>query len=243
MALALAITDAADGTGGTATVSGSGGAAISLYSAPFTGAMGSLSWTLRGARTGDGTLAIASPSPVALGFYLWRADALLLGTTSVALAYQNLTDATLALASQVREAVATRIRSLGLSGLDSVNVRKKWTPRKLPAQSGRAVFVCPGEGESFPEVMTGTDDVDLPVTVGIVCPIGDDETADLERIELWRQKIIRSLINQRLDGVPQVIKAVPSSARIFDQGAFTQAKQAVGTLGFRFRVRLTRGLT
>lgn len=244
MALALTIADAGDGTGGTATVAGTGGAAsVSLYRAAFTGEMGAQSWTLAGTRTGDGTIALASPSPVPLGFWLWRADSVLAGVTSVASAYQNLTDATKAFQAQVLDAVAVRIRSLGLAGLDSVNVRRKWTPRKVPAQSGSAVFVCPGEGEGFPEVMTGTDDTDLPVAVHIITPIGDDETADLDRVSLWRQKILRAVANQRLDGVPQVLKAVPYTARIFDQAAFTQAKHAVGSIGFRFRLRWTRGLS
>lgn len=63
----LAVADAGDGTGGTATVSGAtAGTTNTLYSQ----LVGSSTWVARGSRTGDGTIAI-SPNP-GVGFYWWK---------------------------------------------------------------------------------------------------------------------------------------------------------------------------
>lgn len=242
--MGLVITDSGDGTGGSAAVSGTNvAAANTLYSAAFTGEMGAQSWTLVGTRTGDGSIAIASPSPVPLGFYLWRLDSVFGGATTVFSSYQNLSDATAAFHKRILDAVAVRINSLGLAGLASADVREKWLPRVLPRAARPTVLVCPGDGESFPGVLTGKDDVGLPVTVGIVYPTGDDEAAGIAEVALWRQKILRALEYQRLSGVPEVLNAIPERARIIDQGAFVQNKQAVGSIGVRFVLRWTRGLT
>lgn len=55
----IAIVDKGDGTGAVATISGTGGAAVSVYIAPVVAAPANLSFTLAGSRTGDGTVPLA----------------------------------------------------------------------------------------------------------------------------------------------------------------------------------------
>lgn len=54
MALTLTIVDQADGTGATATIAGSGGLAMTVYTQTFSGDLGAGVWTVSGTRTGDG---------------------------------------------------------------------------------------------------------------------------------------------------------------------------------------------
>lgn len=243
--MGLTVTDTGDGTGGTATVSGTNPAATNtLYRASFDGQMGAHTWASTGSRTGDGTIAIASPSPVPLGFYLWRLDSLLAGVTTVYTAYQNLTTPEQSLLYQILIAVGIRVRSLGLSGLASADVLERWIPRVRPdQQTPPKVIVCPWEKETFPGVLTGRDDVGIPVMVAITSPGNDDETRDLNKLTLWRQRIERSLSFQRLPGVDRVINCLPEPGQIIGLEAFLRANLIFSALAFRFITRLPRGLT
>ncbi len=244
MPLALAIADSADGTGGVATVSGTGGAStVTLYKAAFTGAMGALTWASAGTRTGDGTITLASPSPIALGFYQWTVTSLLSGTTTFASVYQNLTDATTAVLRRVLAAVATRIKSLDLAGVSDTLVMEQWMPQVIKGQTEPVVYICPGQRESFPGTLTGRDDVGLPVMVTFVWPANGDTTALLAAATLWRDRVLKAFRFQRLPGVDEVINCLPEPGAIFDEGRFTRANQGVSALGLRFISREARGLT
>lgn len=73
MSLALTLTDNLDGTA-TATISGSAGGVVNLYSQPP-----GEDWTSRGTRVGDGTI---GPVAMANGTYWWKATATTTGTGS-----------------------------------------------------------------------------------------------------------------------------------------------------------------
>lgn len=62
----LSVSDNADGTGGVATISGSQGGTVTVYSLSQFGT----TWTSRGTRTGDGTVTLA----LADGWYWWYAE-------------------------------------------------------------------------------------------------------------------------------------------------------------------------
>jgi hypothetical protein len=69
MTLALTITDNGDGTGGVATLSGTGGVSTTVWAALWTGVMGATpAFTSVGTRVGDGTINLTQQ-----GFYVWVA--------------------------------------------------------------------------------------------------------------------------------------------------------------------------
>ncbi len=234
MTITLAITDAADGTGGTATVAGSNGASSNtLYKATWTGATGALVWTLVGSRTGDGTIAIASTA----GYFLFRLSNLLVGVTTLCETYQPLTDAT-AQAMLYRAMVAAKTRVDGLALGVTASVR--WMPRKKIAE-GTIIAVCPVNSESFPGYLTSTDDIGLPFAVVILDPSNQDPTINLNRNLLWREKILSAIRYQRLAGVAEGYICNPEPAMIVHPGMFDAENLTFSPLFFRLITRTVRG--
>ena len=196
MALALTITDARDGTGGTATISGSdAGTTNRLYAASFAGGpIGSPTWTLVGSRTGDGTITVASPGTLALGFYLWHLTGTVSGAAAFASYYRNLTDADAqSVEDRTLDAIVQQIQSLALQDVQSVKVVKRWFPRYLKEVDDPlpAVLVVPVNAENFPGVLANTDDVGYPNAICIVDAQNQDYTTNIGRNTLWWQRISR----------------------------------------------------
>ena len=237
MPVTLAIADNADGTGGTATVAGSNVASTNtLYKATWNGQTGALTWTSVGSRTGDGTIAITSGT----GFFLFRLDSLLSGTTTVVAVYQPLTDVTTqAMLYRALAAIKTRIDGLSLSGSPTVSIR--WLPRAKPGDTFPMIHITPVGGESFPGVLTATDDIGLPVAVTIVDNQNQDPTANLNRNALWREKILSALRFQRLAGVAEGYILNPDPGMIVNPGMFDSQNLFFSPLFFRLLTRTTRG--
>lgn len=167
MALTLAVSDNADGTGGVATITGASNKPLTLYRSAFTGTMGSYTWTTSGTRQGNGTITLSSPGTIALGYYLWLA--LVPADDEVASAYQNLSDAaTQSVLDRILDAVKTRIVSLSLSGIASTSVLRQWQPRVWDGvDAGPAVRIAPGsevvpEGGEYPYAGMGPDWIHAP---------------------------------------------------------------------------------
>lgn len=242
MAATLTITDALDGTGGTATVSGSAvGSSNTLYRTPWTGAAGAQSWTASGSRTGDGTITLSSPT-VPLGHYLWRLDSLLSGVTEVATYYGALSDATEeSLHNRILDAVKTLIDELTLPM--SCTILKRWVPVAVPDVDDSnlpMVAVSPFGMESNEPMMSSTDDIVLPVTVVLIAKQNQDNTANLNRNLLWRWKIRRKLENRSLAGIPEVLKVGQPSGPVFDLGQWRK-QFFFSPLLFPVSTRTTRG--
>src|SRR6185312_7337598 len=107
MPLALSISDNQDGTGGVSSITGTGGATVSLYYVPATGQLSVPSFVLAGTRTGDGTLTV---NPGA-GYYWWFAQT---GSTLSNFVYQNLSDDSQSVHYRCLLAVQARIQGLNL---------------------------------------------------------------------------------------------------------------------------------
>jgi len=244
MPLSLIVSDNADGSGGVATITGSdSGSTNRLFYAPFTGAIGLLTWTLAGSRTGDGTIGIPSPGTVPLGYYAWQLNAAVGGSPAFASYYRALTNAgAQSVMDRVLTAVVQQLQTLNLSGIQSVNIVRKWLRRKLEtANQVPQIQVVPVDGENFPGTLTGLDDVGYPVAIIAVDKQNQDYTANLARNLLWRQRILRAFRFQPLSGVGEIINCLPDRQVIVDKAAF-DANLFVSLATFRFISREPRGV-
>lgn len=201
MPITLAVTDNGDGTGGVATVSGSTALSTNtLYSAPYSGVIGNLSWTSRGTRTGDGTIAVNPGS----GLYFWYVENDAPALSNVT--YQPLTDQTESVHYRSMLAIQQRIQGLGLAGISSSQIVVKWLPRQWEqVDTLPNIVIAPIGKEGQPGVLNNKDDIEYPCVVAIVDKLNQDYTANLARNTRWRERIFRALRHQRLNGVTEVI--------------------------------------
>jgi hypothetical protein len=225
MPLSLVIADNADGSGGAATIAGSDiGSANSLFCAGFGGATGPLSWIAAGARTGDGAIAVASPGSVPLGYYMWHAMGTVGGTAAFASYFRALTDASAqSVMDRVLTAVVQQIQALNLSGIQSINIVRKWLRRKLETAG------------QVPQIQV------VPVAIIAIDKQNQDYTANQTRNLLWRQQLLRAFRFQRLSGVDEIINCVPGQQSIVDKAAF-DANLFVTLVTLRFISREPRGV-
>jgi hypothetical protein len=197
----LAVADDADGTGGTATLTGGdSGATNTIYVQAVNGSLGTSSWTSKGSRTGAGTVSISA----AVGFYWVKCESSLDGETVVSnLVYIAFTSGDDAVLEQCLEAVKARIQGLSLSGIvnSSVVIHKSPTDRNVTKP---AVVIGPGGAETVEFGPTNSrDDVGYPIFVAILAADNQNQTSDRGTYLLWREKIRRAFHNQRLPGVSQ----------------------------------------
>lgn len=238
----LEITDNEDGTG-TATITGSTGT-NTLYKATWDGVMSSeISWTSVGSRSGDGTIALSG-----VGFFLWIVGNSEDGFTSII--YQNITNlsgGTVSVVKQLMESVQTGIVSLNLSGISSVNVIERWLPRVLKdveAASLPKVIICPWDRESFPGILTGKDDIGIPIIVVFVASQNQDNSANIDRNSQWRWATISYFRFQAPAGVSTsygVYNCVPEVDVQVDSSWFLKGLY-VSAFALRFITRTPRGL-
>jgi hypothetical protein len=247
MAVTLAITDNADGTGGVATISGANPAAtITVYSQTVSGELGTATWTARGSRVGNGTIALA-PAP-GIGYYWWRAVEDLAGVLAASnFVYQNITDGDQSLHYRCLLAVQARIQSLNLAGVAgaSVVIREAPTDRGMGdggAVAMPAILVTPVAVEQLVIATSARDDVGFPIFVGIVDISNQELAIDLATRLKWREQIIRAFSNQRLTGVAEVHQVTVEPGSILQPGAYQQNLFASALVVF-CQARLTRGLT
>ena len=196
MPLTVAVTDNEDGTGATATVAGTGGAAVQVRTSRVRGDV----WPPPGwsdpplARTGDGTVAL-SLTP---GSYFAYATT---STDTSPPAFFGVTDpAGLAVATLCRDAVAARLALVNLPGCRKVHqeVWREAANKDFPC----VVLDLEGLGEREDAGLDGLDHIAHPVRVSI-CDQFDfrDKKKVRERYEPWRQRISDAFRWQRLEAV------------------------------------------
>lgn len=236
----LAVADAADGTGGVATLTGGdAGATNSVYSQAVDGEIGTGTWTLAGSRTGPGNVTIASDT----GFFWIKCESTKAAETVVSnLAYIRFSDGDDAVMEQCLVAVQARIQGLSLDGIasTSVKVQKVAEDRNVTLP---AVLVAPLGGETVgPNLGSNRrDDVGYPVFVGIVAAENWNQTANRARNLLWRQRIRRAFSEQRLPGVDVVFACHVETRDIVAPDWFA-AMRLVSALVIRCMAREPRGL-
>jgi hypothetical protein len=242
MALTLQITDAQDGTGGTATIAGSDvGTTNTLYRASFSGVAGPLTWAMVGSRTGDGTITIAQ----ATGYYLWHLTGTVSAATAFAGYFRPLTDLDEQSENeQILDAVVQKIRTLNLEDVDSASVDFKWMPRKVDSSVDPLpqVQVIPINGETFPGTLTGRDDVGYPVMVVLIDSQDKDFKKNKRRNLMWRSLILKAFRFQHLTGPTEAYNCIPEQQTIIDPANFKDGNLFVSFIALRFISRERRGV-
>lgn len=206
--------DNADGTGATATISGSTtGSTNTVYVAPWTGAIDDLVWTSKAVRTGDGSVSLSLSD----GFYVARCESVKSGLPAAFgnnPVFQTTGGGTYSSVHKaLAEAVKTKIISLLGSAIvgpvsDSVRVRKMpWTndfSSISPTPSDKshaypAIIVCYYDREEIPP-SGGTnvrDRIGYPISVAFARPTNAPGTISVEDGDdtflRWREAVERNL--------------------------------------------------
>jgi hypothetical protein len=235
MTLFLAISDNGNGTGGVATVTGTGGASVTVYSAAFAGVMGSLPLVAQGIGTGDGSLAV-NPGT---GYYLWLAQT---ATLTSNLVYQNLSDLVQAVNYRCMTGTLAQLQALALSGIAGGDIQTMWMRDYASWRSNYpGIAISPMGREEQPGILTGMDDITYPVEVAILDNGIDQPSLDIATRELWRQKIFRTFRHQRLPGVPEIITTDVTPDWVVRPEQGQRIGPFTSGLLLRFRSREVRG--
>ena len=242
MSLALGLVDNSDGTGGVASVTGSdGGSSNTLYSAPFAGGTGPLTWTSRGSRTGDGTIAI-SESITTAKYYQWMVTGTVSSAPAFASYFRALTNAAYqAVSDRCGQAIAQGVATLNLTDIQAVNINRKWLPKKLEGLDPTPqVQVVPVGGEGFPGTLTGQDDITYDHVVLFIDNQAKDFVKNMSRNLLWREQVLSHFRFQRLAGVNESVIVEPGQQTIINAEAFA-AGYFLSICGLKCRNRQSRG--
>jgi hypothetical protein len=240
----LTLTDHADGSGATATITGSApGSSNTVYVQSFSGDLGGGGWNVGGTRSGDGEVELA----LAVGHYFaCCVSALGQAQVTSAVSYFLVTDGQESIHTRCLLAAQARIRLLGLEGVanDSVVIEKVAAGRNLGAQVALPAVVLSPHRAAMPAA-AGTnslDDVHYDALVAIFDRDNQEPTlaANLDRHLLRRQQIARAFRNQRLAGVPEVINAEVEPAEGLLDEAWKRELMASAVL-LRFTSRESRG--
>jgi len=254
--LVLTVTDTGAGAVNWAVTGAGAGGSVALLRAPWAAAAGGrLAWAEVATATADGAgEAAAAGLSTTPGFYVWAAARMASGTACDRLSgavFRPVVDAADPIHYRVLQACKTLIQSLNLSGVGGgVHVAVRWFPRYAPGTDSAAeggigpglpmVQIAPWPRETPLGLLTGTDDVGYPVLVAFYGAAEPTQDNDLSRNLKWRRQVAALFRNQRLAGVPEVVVAewAPDLIVVPEQmGAYL-----LGSMGFRFRSRESRGL-
>lgn len=213
------VVDNGDGTGATATIGGTSGAANAVLVASWSGT-DSTGWLSKGSRTGDGTLTLDLDP----GYY-WAQ--LLCDGVPRGLAYFRVSDSEYSIHYVAALAAQAAIRSLALADVDSDNVLVQKVPWDRPANDNYPKIIISTIGTETMRKGAGTnvrDDVGYPLMISII----DKDKQTLEdnhsRNLLWRQRIAQGVRNQTLGSIPEIYDCTLEPRAIVDPGWFQQNK-------------------
>jgi hypothetical protein len=239
----LAVADAATGGAFTATLAGgAAGAANTLYRSQMSGAVGVMTQTAAGTRTGDGTIT----GTAAVGFYVWQVQSVL-GAEQAWSApyYQRVSDSADSLHEQLQQAALARIRALALPGGYGANVRRMKLPtgRRLGNLSLPATLLLTvGQTEEYPETgTTAHDDTVLPLYVAFLSGDLDTDTPD-STVTLCRQLVRRAFRCQRLLGDGRQYSASFAPDAVIEVSDAEGKSLQVSALTLRLLCREPRGI-
>jgi hypothetical protein len=229
----LSITDNADGTGATATIAGSGGAANTIFVLTVDGTVETGTWAPTGSLVGDGTVSLPLPKGYYFGYAL-SAPATLSGV-----AYFGVTAGSDSVAARCFAAVATRLQLLALPCTANV-YDSLYADNKAALQYPCVVLTTDGARDTDEAATNGRDDIGHGVRVLIkdVCFRFDEARRDTYRS--WRQAILRAFLNQRLPGVPESVRCKVELGSV--AAVATDRPQVVTELTIRCVTREPRGL-
>jgi len=239
MTLALSIVDNADGTGAVATVSGSDAGSTNTV---YTVAAGGTLWTSRGSRTGDGTVALS----LSTGYHFaYCYGSLVSGSPALTPPTQRfaVTSGTQSVQERILLAVEADIRAIApasLPGLPAAYVRAQMAPNEVPIGLP-GVLITPQATDPNVGTLNNRDDFQKPAVVMIVDRNPKEYVARMGTYLLWRERIVRYFISQRLAGVPEVYSCRFEPAPIFDP-KLPAYEFLVSAFTLRFLTREVRGV-
>ena len=246
MALTLALSDNANGTGFTAAVAGSSGATVSVWYTPADRPWPGDAWILAGTRVGDGAFAGA----VDPRFYFVYASAggtcsppervaVTTGFDEVATLMQNSIVATIRLLAlpSISDYLAAPRRASGGAGFVGIGaqafVQQDWTERKYPCFS----VALDNQTEAQENGSNGADDIVYPFSVMLydtaVKPTKQDHRA---WIQWCRAKVFKAFRNQHLAGVTSSVVTRVEPKQIV-QRQFEDGSRPMNLYGGGFVVR------
>jgi hypothetical protein len=248
MALSLTITDNGNGTGGVATITGSDPTSTNTVFAQSADAnIATPNFASQGARTGDGTIALAT----AAGIYWFYCLATVGGVLTVSqVLVRGITTGQDALEEQIIKAVVSRLQVMNFQGTAASAggiAPSSIYDQVVPIDKG---FVLPalavtleGTKETIVAATNQRDDYGWLVNVAILddsAVLAGDYKSARGKYLRWRQQISRAFMSQRLAGVPDVFNCKVEPAVVVNP-KFPQAKYFVSGLGLRFFAREGRG--
>lgn len=234
MAATLTIVDLTNGTGATATLAGTLGAAVSLYVAQVSGLAGALPFALAGTRVGDGSLVLAPQG----GFGLYFGYALV-GGVPTNLVYFAVTSGAQAVATRVRRSVVNTIKLLPLPF--AKNVYEQILPDETNIRFPCAICTVDGVSETEEQVFSVNDDIGRPVKILIADRATKMDHARLPDYELWRQAVDRCFRNQQLAGVVESVRCKIEPYTVIDP-TLREYQHMVTALTVRAICREPRGV-
>ena len=234
----LSVADNQDGSGITATISGSSGGSVSFFYQLVTDD----SWTEGGSRTGNGNIAVELTD----GFYWGYA---LDGSTLSNVVYFSSTTADDSVHYRCLLAAQARIQSLNIFDVDSVRVRKLPLDRGFKPDNKDfelpAVILSPMGQETMGPATNLRDDVAYPVVITLIFKHNVGRHQELEQdIEPFlkvRERLARAFRSQRLNGVPEIYMTNVEANSIYSPEAFSFGVWA-GFMTLKFVSREVRGL-
>lgn len=125
--------------------------------------------------------------------------------------------------SRILSKVLSQVIGLGLMGIDTANISIQKTPFTRDwtnPGSGKTypgIIICPWGSETMnpTQGVNRRDDVEYPVLISIFTNDNEDLVNNIDRYLLWREKIARHFRNQKLSGIPEIIKTIPRPLPVY----------------------------
>lgn len=240
MPLVLTIADHGDGTGVTASVSGSAAGSTNQFNyllAPQT-TFAPPQWQSAGSIVGDGSFSIAL-NPNYAWFYVQNTNGSIVSVSNIV--YSQISWNTDSVLYRCLTAVQAQLQTVAFSGLPPSSIQVRYLPRALEEiDTWPLLCIAPIGQEVNPPYLTGLDEVDEPFTVALIVPQNANYNANLRQNSKWREQVNRRLRNQRLPGIPEMLWTEQLPSSIFDLSAFNHL-WFLGLSLFRCKTRQTRG--
>lgn len=233
MAVTLSIADNTDGTGATATISGSSGGSVTVWIGRVTGELGTVVFSSAGSRTGNGTLAIATTTKAR--YFGYAVD----GTDRSNLVYFAVTETADAVATRLMEAIRDTLSLLAIPPV--ANIYEQMFADESNIKYPCTILSVEGLSESITTKLNSHDDYGRPVKVMFADRADRWDHTKLAQYESWRQAGIRCFVSQQLAGVPEVVSCVVEPYVIVDPNA-RQYQHMVAGFAVRATTREPRGI-
>jgi hypothetical protein len=199
---ALAIADDLDGTGATATVSGATGT-VNVFAGRVLGEVGEIALPQIATRSGNGTLALDTGRGY---FFAYAEDSL----ARSPLYYFAATSGLDAVAKRLRNALESRFRLVAMPEYPELTrpLGEIRVYQQIHPDEGNVTFPClmlsiEGVQETPESSQSLKDDWGRPCRVAIFDRHDTHAHSGLSKYELWRERLIRSVNQQRVPGLPE----------------------------------------